>query len=148
MSSYRQLIYHIVFRTKSSKPTIRKDSAEELYAYITGIIKNKDSHLYRINGVENHLHILTDMHPSLAPADFVKDIKAYSSLWMKKSGLFPFFDGWSEGYGSFTCSFRDLDKLIEYIRSQGEHHRKRTFEEEYRILIKEAGLGIDERYFP
>jgi putative transposase len=127
MSSYRQLLYHIVFRTKGSKPAINQDSSEELYAYITGIIKNKDSHLYRINGVENHLHILTDMHPSISHADFVKDIKAYSSLWMKKSGLFPYFDGWSEGYGSFTCSFSDLGNLIEYIKSQRVHHRRRTF---------------------
>jgi len=148
MSSYRQHLYHIVFRTKDSDPTVDQNYSDQLYAYITGIIKNKMSHLYRINGVENHLHILTDIHPSLAPADFVKEIKANSSLWMKKSGLFPLFKGWAEGYGSFTCSFRDKDKLIEYIKGQQEHHQIRTFEEEYRILLKEAGIEIDERYFP
>ena len=89
MSSYRQHLYHIVFRTKDSIPTIRQDNAYELYSYITGIIKNKNSHLYRINGVENHLHILTDMNPAIAPMDFVKDIKVASSIWMKKSNLFP-----------------------------------------------------------
>ena len=148
MSSYRQHLYHIVFRTKDSDPTVDQNYSDRLYAYITGIVKNKMSHLYRINGVKNHLHILTDIHPSLAPADFVKEIKANSSLWMKKSGLFPLFKGWAEGYGSFTCSFRDKDKLIEYIKSQQEHHQKLTFEEEYRILLKEAGIEIDERYFP
>jgi len=148
MSSYRQHLYHIVFRTKDSDPTVDQNYSDRLYAYITGIVKNKMSHLYRINGVKNHLHILTDIHPSLAPADFVKEIKANSSLWMKKSGLFPLFKGWAEGYGSFTCSFRDKDKLIEYIKSQQEHHQKLTFEEEYRILLKEAGIEIDERFFP
>jgi putative transposase len=148
MSSYRQHLYHIVFRTKDSNPTIDQNHSDQLYSYITGIVKNKMSHLSRINGVENHLHILTDTHPSIAPADFVKEIKANSSLWMKNSGLFPLFKGWAEGYGSFTCSLRDKNKLIEYIKSLQEHHKKKTFEEEYRILLMEAGIKIDEKYFP
>jgi REP element-mobilizing transposase RayT len=89
MSSYRQLLYHNVFRTKDSLPTINQDHADELYAYITGIIRNKNSHLYRINGVENHLHIISDLHPSIALADFIREIKASSSSWMKSSGLSP-----------------------------------------------------------
>ena len=94
MSSYRQLLYHIVFRTMDSRPTIKQDHSNQLSAYITDIIQNKNSHLYRINGVENHLHILTDLHPSFAPADIIRDIKAYSSKWMKNSNLFPDFYGW------------------------------------------------------
>jgi REP element-mobilizing transposase RayT len=78
MSSYRQHLYHLVFGTKNNLLTIKQDNVNELYAYITGIIKHKNSHLYRINGIENHLHILTDMHPSIAPADFLRDIKASS----------------------------------------------------------------------
>ena len=148
MSSYRQHLYHIVFRTKDSKPTINQDKSDQLFAYITGLIKNKDSHLYRINGVEDHIHILTDLHPLIAPANFVKDIKVSSSIWIKGSGLFPTFSGWSDGYGSFTCAFKDLDNLIEYIKYQKEHHKKKTFEEEYRILLEEFGIRIDERYFP
>jgi len=148
MSSYRQLLYHLVFRTKDGLPTIRQDHIEQLYAYISGIIKNKNSHLYRINGVENHLHILTDLHPSIALADFMREIKASSSLWMKNTGSFPAFKGWSEGYGSFTCSYMDMGRLIDYIRIQQEHHRKKTFEEEYRSLLLESGLVIDELYFP
>ncbi len=148
MSSYRQLLYHHVFRTKDSLPTIKQDQSDKLYAYITGIIKNKSSHLYRINGVENHLHILTDLHPSIALADFVREIKASSSFWMKNSGYFPAFNGWSEGYGSVTCSYMDMGRLIDYIKHQQEHHRNKTFEEEYRSLLLESGLVIDERFFP
>ena len=148
MSSYRQHLYHIVFRTKHSMPTIKQDHVNELYAYITGIVKNKNSHLYRINGVENHIHVLTDMHPSIAPADFMREIKASSSLWMKNSMLFPSFIGWEEGYGSFTCSYKDLNRLIEYIKSQEEHHKKVTFEEEYRKILLESGITPDEKYFP
>jgi len=128
--------------------TIKQDHVNELYAYITGIIKHKNSHLYRINGIENHLHVLTDMHPSIAPADFLRDIKASSSFWMKNTKLFPLFTGWEEGYGSFTCSYRDVNMLIEYIKSQHEHHKSVTFEDEYRQLLLEAGITPDERFFP
>ena len=148
MSGYRQHLYHIVFRTKSSLNTINQDHVNELYAYFTGIIRNKKSHLYRINGVENHIHILTDINPSLAPIDFVRDIKVSSSLWMKSSLLFPVFKGWSVGYGSFTCSYSDLDRIIDYIKSQKEHHKKVTLEEEYRYLLLQNGINPDERYFP
>lgn len=148
MSSYRQHLYHIVFRTKDSLPTIRQNNAHELYSYITGITRQKNSHLYRINGVENHLHILTDMNPSIAPIDFVKDIKVSSSIWMKKNNLFPAFNGWAVGYGSFTCSYMDINRLIEYIKNQHEHHQKNSFEEEYRKLLLDYGITPDEKFFP
>jgi putative transposase len=148
MSSYRQHIYHIITRTKSGKPTLKSENASQLYAYIGGIIKNKNSHLYRINGMDDHIHILTDIHPSIASADFVKDIKTSTSNWMKGSGLFPFFEGWGEGYASLTCSYRDRGTLIDYIMNQQNHHLKECFEKEYRRLIEEAGIMIDEAYFP
>jgi putative transposase len=148
MSSYRQLLYHLVFRTKDGLPIIRQDNASHLYSYISGIIKNKNSHLYRINGIENHVHILTDIHPSIAIADFMREIKASSSGWMKNSGYFPEFKGWSDGYGSFTCSYMDMGRLIDYIRNQQEHHKKKSFDEEYRHLLMESGIQIDEKYFP
>jgi len=138
----------LIFRTKDSLPTIKQDNVSQLYAYITGIIRNKNCFLYRINGVENHLHILTDLHPSIALADFMREIKVSTSLWMKESNLFPAFTGWAEGYGSFTCSYIDMGRLIEYVKSQQEHHRKKTFEEEYKTLLLESGIRIDERYFP
>jgi hypothetical protein len=79
------------------------------------------------------------MHPSIAPADFLRDIKASSSYWMKNSKLFPSFIGWEEGYGSFTCSYRDVNMLIEYIKNQQEHHRTVSYEDEYRNILMEAG---------
>ena len=148
MSSYRQLLYHIVFRTKDNRPSIMSDNAEKLYAYIAGIIKNKNCHLYRINGVEDHLHILTDVHPLIALADFVREIKVSTSLWMKECGLFPLFECWADGYGAFTCSYMDMGRLIDYIKSQKVHHEKKTFEEEYRMLLYESGVKVDERYYP
>jgi putative transposase len=148
MSSYRQHLYHLVIRTKDSCTTINQEHVGQLYSYISGIVKNKNSHLYWINGVENHIHILTDMHASIAPADFMKELKVSTSIWMKSKGLYPLFKGWSEGYGSFTCAYRDLPVLVEYVKNQQEHHKKNTFEEEYRTLILESGLEIDDRFFP
>jgi REP element-mobilizing transposase RayT len=141
-------LYHLVFRTKDSLPVIKQENVNQLYAYIGGILKNKNSHLYRVNGVENHLHILTDLHPSVALADFMRELKVATSVWMKNSGLFPEFNGWAEGYGSFTCSYMDMGRLIDYIKGQQENHRKRTFEDEYRSLLRESGITIDETYFP
>jgi putative transposase len=148
MSSYRQHLYHIVTRTKNSGLTLNSENADQLDSYIGGIIRNKNSHLYRINGIENHIHILTDIHPSIAPADFIRDIKTASSRWMKEAGLFPTFEGWADGYASFTCAFRDLNILIEYIKNQQIHHLKENFETEYRRLIEEAGIKIDQAYYP
>ena len=148
MSSYRQLLYHIVLRTRESRPVIKQENAGRLYAYVTGFVKNKNSYLYRINGIENHIHLLTALHPSIALADFIRELKVSSSMWMKSSGLFPMFTGWAEGYGSFTCSYCDLERLIEYVKNQQTHHCKKSFEEEYRVLLVESGVEIDERFFP
>jgi putative transposase len=147
MSSYRQLLYHLVFRTKDSPPTIKQDHSDQLYAYITGIIKNKSSHLYRINGVENHLHILTDLHPSIALADFMREIKTSSSLWMKSSGYFPAFNGWSEGYGSFTCSYMDMGIFITLLRSLQRFVRRYPRLHRGLLIFSSFRAAKDERIF-
>ena len=74
-------------------PSVNPEHVDQLFSYITGIIKNKNSHLYRISGTENHLHILTDLHPSYALSDFMRELKVSTSVWMKERGLFPSFDG-------------------------------------------------------
>ena len=112
--SYTQILYHIVLRTKRSEPSIAQQNVSSLYKYIWGIIKNKQGKLYRINGMEDHVHILSDLHPCFALADFVKSIKVAISLWMKQSSDFPEFKGWEEGYAAFTYSYRDKELLINY----------------------------------
>jgi REP element-mobilizing transposase RayT len=148
MPSYRRILYHLIFRTKHSRYVLDQVHSRELYVYIHGILKSKKCHLYRINGVENHVHLLFELHPSLALADFVKDLKVYTSLWLKRSGKFPDFRGWAVGYGAFTYSIREKDTIINYIKNQQKHHQRKTFEEEYRRLVLEAGIVIDEKYFP
>jgi len=148
MSSYRQILYHIIFRTKRSEKTLVEKYEKELYAYILGIIKNKGCFLYRINGMEDHIHLLSDLNPSIALADYMRDIKASSSVWLKQSGKFPHFEGWADGYAAFTCSWSDKDRVIAYIKNQKEHHKHEAFEDELRRLLKEYGVDFDERYFP
>ena len=146
MSSYRQIIYQIVFATKYRKPTISESHCEELYKYISGIIKNKGCKVYRINGVEDHLHIVSDLHPSVSLGDYVKDIKVASSIWMKDSAKFPKFIGWQAGYGAFTYSIKEKDVVINYVRKQKEHHRSEIFVDEYKRLLVENAIEFDEKY--
>jgi putative transposase len=147
MSSFTQICYHIVFSTKHRRPTLQgEEKRPELFRYIWGIIKNQKGHLYRINGVEDHVHILTSIRPTIALSNFVKDVKIASSIWVKEKGLFPAFTGWQLGYGGFGHSVEEIPGLIEYIKGQQEHHRTVTFEEEYRRLLKKAGIAFDEKY--
>jgi len=148
MSSYRQILYHLIFRTKSSRETLVPEHSHELYAYLMGTIKNKNCFLYRINGMENHIHILSDLHPSIALADFMRDLKAFSSLWLKQTGKFPKFDGWADGYAALTYSWKDKDMIVNYIKNQQEHHKHESFEDELKRLLIEHGIEIDDKYFP
>ncbi|MBL7891062.1 MAG: IS200/IS605 family transposase [Bacteroidia bacterium] len=146
MSSYRQILYQIVFRTKSNKHALTEEHCDELYKYISGIIKNKYCTIYRLNGVSDHIHIVCDLHPSVALADLLKDIKIASNIWMKNSGKFPDFNGWSDGYGAFTYSIKEKDRLIEYVKNQKEHHKTFTFMDEFRKLLIKHGIEFDEKY--
>jgi len=148
MSSYRQILYHVILRTKDCKKTLTQTHIKELYAYILGIIRNKNCMLYRINGIEDHIHILSDLHPGYALADYVKDIKVASSLWIKQCGKFPNFIGWSDGYAALTYAWRDKDIIANYIINQQKHHEREAFAEEYKRLLEEHGIKIDERFFP
>ncbi|MBI5819409.1 MAG: IS200/IS605 family transposase [Verrucomicrobia bacterium] len=146
MATYTQIIYHIVFATKDREPVLSADRRRDLFAYMWGVLKKNECHLYRLNGVADHVHILTSLHPTVALADLVKDIKVASSTWIKEGKMFPGFSHWQDGYGAFTYSKDEKDALIEYIKNQEEHHRTETFADEYKRFLKEAGIEFDERH--
>ncbi len=146
MGTYRQIFYQIVFGTKNRKATIAREAEEDLYKYIWGCIKNKKCTLFRINGIENHIHLMSDLHPSVSLSNYVKDIKIASSIWMKESGKFPAFESWQEGYGAFTYSVKEKDMIIDYIKNQKEHHKTENFQDEFRRLMMENGVPFDEKY--
>ena len=147
MSSYRHILY-LAFRTKNSRQTLNPGYTKEQYAFTAGLIKNKNCFSYQINGIEDHLHILSDLHPSIALADFMRDIKTASSIWLKQSGNFPNFKGWADGYAAFTYAWRDKEMIVNYIKNQQTHHKKESFENELKIILKEQGVEIDEKFFP
>jgi REP element-mobilizing transposase RayT len=145
--SYTRLLFHVVFHTKHNNPTIPEAHEKELYAYIMGIVNNKKSKLYRIGGTENHIHLLVDIHPTIALSSFMKELKEYSSKWLLKNPNFPDFESWAVSFAGFTCNFNDKQAIINYIKNQKEHHKIVSFEEEYRRFLADNGIDIDERYF-
>lgn len=146
MSTYRQIYYQIVFSTRMREMTINETHEQELYKYVWGIINKNKCKLYRINSMPDHIHIFSDLHPSVCLSDFVKDIKVASSLWMKESGKFPGFTNWQEGYGAFTYSQKEKDRVIDYIKNQKQHHAKQNFFDEYKQLLQEFEIEFDEKY--
>ena len=148
MSTYTQILYHIVFATKNRRRVLDQPRREDLFRYIWGVVKNHQCHLYRIGGVEDHIHLLSSLHSTVALADLIKTIKVASSLWIKEERVFPDFESWQEGYAAFTHSLGEKDRLIEYIKGQEEHHRVVPFLEEYRVLLRAAAMELDERYLP
>lgn len=146
MSTYTQLLYQIVFSTKNRSPSLLKPNRNQLFKYLWGVLKNKKCHLYRINGVEDHLHIVTHIHPTVPISSLIKDLKISSHKFIKKEGLFSGFGGWQDGYGAFSYSIKAKDRLIEYVKNQEEHHKKVTFKEEYIALLKEHKIEFDDRY--
>jgi REP element-mobilizing transposase RayT len=146
MATYTQILYQIVFSTKDRETTLLKENREQLFRYIWGILKNKNCTLYQINGVADHLHIATHLHPAISLSSLVKDIKVSSSVWIKEQKIFPFFTSWQEGYGAFTYSIKEKSALINYIKNQESHHHLSTFKEEFIELLNEHEIEFDEKY--
>jgi putative transposase len=146
MSTYTQILYHIVFSTKRREPVLVSAGRETTFRYIRGMIHARDSSLYSVNGTLDHVHILTGLHPARSLADFVKEIKVSSSHWIKTNGIFADFPGWQAGYGAFTHSKQDKERMIQYIKGQEQHHAGVSFADELRSLLIEAGVEFDEKY--
>ena len=146
MSTYIQILYQIVFSTKYREKTLEKGNRETLYKYIAGIINNKNCKLYEIGGIEDHIHIVFQLHPSVSLSSLVKDIKIASNLYIKKNQLFKNFTGWQEGYGAFTYSIKDKERLINYVKNQEKHHGMNTYIMEYKELLNENDIDFEEKY--
>ena len=137
-------IYHIVINTYRREMTIPEQSCEEMYRYIWGIIKNHNCVLYRIGGIENHIHLLVHLHPSVSLSDLLRDIKQSTSKWAKNHPSFPLFSGWGKEYAAFSCSYSSKDAIVAYIKGQREHHHGQPFEQELKSLIEREGMAWNE----
>ena len=142
--SHTHLLYHIVFGTKDHSPLISSTWKTELYKYLGGIIRNHKGVPIEINGMPDHTHILARLEPVEALSDFMRELKAGSSKWVRKTHQPKF--GWQRRYGAFSVNPAEVDVVINYIANQHEHHKKKTFQNEYRAFLKKYGVEYDEKY--
>lgn len=144
--SHVRAIYHIVINTKNRMMTIPDAYKRELYAYIYGILKANNCLLYRINGTRNHIHMLIDLHPSVALSSLMQSIKQSSSKWLKSNANFPYFGGWGKEYYAATIARDRINDVIEYIKNQESHHYSTSFETEIEQIFATYGLPFNKEY--
>ncbi len=145
-NTFTSLHYHVIFSTKHREPWIGRDNEERIWAYLGGIAQQTEIKPLLIGGMEDHIHLLLGLPPSITVSEALKRIKGGSSGWVKENlpGCQGF--GWQDGYGAFTVSKSQLSEVEDYIRKQREHHRFKTFQEEYRTFLDKHGITYDERY--
>ncbi|NOX99130.1 MAG: IS200/IS605 family transposase [Verrucomicrobia bacterium] len=144
--SLAQVLVHIVFSTKGRQPWIGDEVRDELHSYIGGAIENHNGTLLRAGSVADHIHLLVVQPRTCSPADLILHIKTGSSKWLKTKGAVYAQFHWQSGYGMFSVSPSHRQALEKYIDGQEEHHRKVTFQDEYRRLLNKYGAQWDERY--
>jgi len=144
--TYSQIYIQVVFAVKGRENLIAKSWREELFKYIAGIIKGKNQKPIIVNGVSNHIHIFIGMKPSTSLSDLVRDIKNNSSNFINEKKFVKGKFSWQEGYGAFSYSHSHIDNVYKYILNQEEHHKKRTFEEEYLEFLEMYKIEYDEKY--
>jgi putative transposase len=144
--SYISSYHHCVFSTKERRPFITPALRERLWPFIGGIARTNGMTAVEIGGVEDHAHVLVSLPSTMALAKAVQLIKGGSSKWVHETFPEHRLFGWQTKYGAFSVSVSQIDKLIEYIRNQQNHHRKMTFKEEFVALLKKHRVQYDERY--
>ncbi len=145
-NTYTQIHLQFVFAVKYRNGLIHASFKEELYKYISGIIKENNHKLLAINGMPDHLHIFIGMRPSQSISDLLQDIKGSSSKWINEKKFLKVKFEWQEGYGAFSYSKSHVNNVISYIQNQENHHKKETFREEYLKFLKVFEIEYDERY--
>jgi len=145
-NTYTQLYIHIVFTVQGRENLIQNKWKLDLHKYISGIIKQRQHKPLIINGMPDHIHVFVGLNPSQGVSDLVRDIKAFSAKHINDQKLLRGKFSWQEGYGAFSYSKSQIEKVYHYIQHQEEHHKKQTFKEEYIGLLKKFNVDYDERY--
>jgi REP element-mobilizing transposase RayT len=135
-----------VFAVQNRMSLIQNEWKNELYKYITGIIQNNGHKLIAINGTQNHIHIAIGYKPHQLIPDLLQDIKANSSKWINEKKFVRGKFNWQAGYGAFSFSHSQIDNVVKYIMNQEQHHKKKTFKEEYIQILKKYDINFDEKY--
>ena len=145
-NTFSQIYIQTVFSVSNRLSLIQPDFKEELYKYITGIVKNQGQKLIAINGVADHVHLLIGLKPAMALANLVREIKAESTNFLNQKKLVRGRFSWQEGYGAFSYGHSQLDTIVRYIQNQEQHHRRRSFRDEYLTLLRKFDIAFDDKY--
>ena len=145
-NTYTQIYIQTVFAVKHRFGLIHTEWKTELYRYMTGIVQNQGHKLLAINGMPDHVHVFIGLNPKQAISDLLQDLKGDSSKWINAQRLTKGRFEWQSGYGAFSYGQSQIDSVVRYISNQEEHHRKRTFLEEYISFLQKFDVPYDERY--
>lgn len=144
--SLSRILIHLVFSTKNRDPILSLALQRELHPYLAATLDQIDCPSLRVGGVEDHVHLLFGLSRTKTIAEVVETVKITSSKWIKSKDARLAGFHWQSGYAAFSVSQSDADQLVAYITNQAEHHRKRTFQQEYRLLLEKYHVAFDERY--
>ena len=145
-NTYSQLLIQIVFTVKNRKNLISPSRREDLEKYISGLVTNKGQKLLAIYAMPDHIHILVGLKPNLSISELVRDIKCNSSKYINESKWLRSNFSWQEGFGAFSYSNKELYRVINYILNQEEHHRKKSFKEEYLKILDQFEIEYNSEY--
>ena len=145
-NTYSQLYVHFIFGVSGKKALIPSAHKDEIHKYICGIINNRKCHVYAINSMPDHTHILVSMKPDIAPSTLMRDVKAISSKFINEKKWAPIEFRWQTGFAAISHTHSQLSAVIRYIENQEEHHRKKSWKEEYVEILKKFGSEYDPKY--
>lgn len=142
--TYTNLLYHIVFSTKERRPFIRPEFETRLYEYVGGTIRGIGGTCLEIGGIEDHIHLIVKLKPTINVSNFLEKLKPSVTSWARPI-VHPQFE-WQDGYGAFSIGESQIPGVSRYIRNQQEHHKNQTFEDEFKAMLNAAEIDFDERY--
>ncbi len=145
-NTYTKIYIQVVFAVQNRKCLILESWKDELYKYITAIIQNSGHKLIAINGVGDHIHLFIGMKPIQALSDLIKHIKGDSSKWINKKGFISGKFSWQEGFGAFSYSSSQIDRVVKYILNQENHHKRRSFKDEYLEILQKNDIKYNDKY--
>lgn len=145
-NTYTQCYFHLVFAVKNREALIKKEWKDDLEKYITGVVQNHNHKMLAIGSMPDHIHIFIGYNVNHLIPNLVEEIKTSSNKWIKQNRLSKFKFEWQRGYGAFTHARSQLDTVVKYVLSQEEHHRKRTFREEYLEMLRKNDIEYKDEY--
>ncbi len=145
-NTFSQIYLQFVFAVQYRRSLIPKENKEELHKYITGLVQNRKAKMLAVNCMPDHIHLFVGFKPVVLISDFVKEIKVESNEFINNKRWLKEYFNWREGYGVFSYSHSDIDRVVKYILNQEAHHSKKTFKEEYYDFLKKFEIPFEEKY--